>query len=162
MERIGNVGWFLSNEEYETIMDSVNKVRVLLESVKTLKSSEGKSITEGDDLGKVTIEQVEDPDFNRLAQQHPDCSKCPWSPWSLNPKPYINPCDWTWRPWQAPWYSEEYKVGDGEWWKHQPYCTCTTDDNPNVVKDTKTTGDGPSLAERIRNMAEKNPNPTRD
>ena len=161
MERIGNVGWFLSNEEYETIMDSINKVRVLLESVKTLKSSEGKSLTEGD--GDMEEIKLNDKGFNEPVAT--PCPNCPWKGNGLNP--WVNPADWTWRPWQAPWYVDpgeikKFEIGDGEWWKHQPYCTSTTDDNPNVVKDTKTTGDGPSLAERIRNMAEKNPNPTRD
>lgn len=160
MERIGTAGWFLSNEEYEKLSQAIDTIKALVDSVKAIRARDGRDLTLNDP-GKVVIEEIEDPGFNKQAQMQPDCSRCPWSPWSLNPKPYINPCDWTWRPWQAPWYGEEYKVGDGEWWKHQPYCTSTTDDNPNAVKESKSNID-PHLIERLRNVAEKYPNPTKE
>lgn len=79
-----------------------------------------------------------DPQPIKINEPYPQCPNCPWK----------NPGDWTWRPWQAPWYGpgdpispNDWKIGDGEWWKHQPYCTSTTEDNPDAVKQTKTTGD---------------------
>lgn len=115
MERVGNAGWFMTDEEYD-------KLNIVLDLLSGL-------------LGKRMIDDTltGDPQPIKINESYPQCPTCPWK----------NPADWTWRPWQAPWYGPgdpiptEYKIGDGEWWKHQPYCTSATND-PNVVKESKT------------------------
>jgi hypothetical protein len=109
MEKIGNVGWFMTNEEKLEMEDIIKELTHILKTE--------------DQTG-----------FNE-----------PTVPYNPNQYPvWKNPADWTWRPWQAPWYGPgdpvptEYKIGDGEWWKNQPYCTSTTGYDPNVVKDTLT------------------------
>ena len=75
-----------------------------------------------------------DPQPIKINEPYQQCPNCPWK----------NPPDWTWRPWQEPWYGPgdpiltDYKIGDGEWWKHQPYCTSTTGYNPDAIKETLT------------------------
>ena len=124
MERIGNAGWFVTDEEYEKLLAALDILGSLL----------GKKIT--DDTLTGGYDKVKLPyDGEPIEINKPQCPNCPWK----------NPADWTWRPWQAPWYGDpgepispkEWKVGDGEWWKHQPYCT-STEDNPNTVKDSRT------------------------
>ena len=121
MEKIGNAGWFLTNEEYKKIAEACDILTNLFKTV-TLTSDDGAAIPS-------------DPQPIKINEPYPQCPGCPWK----------NPADWTWRPEQAPWYGEpifkDYKVGDGEWWKNAPYCTTTTEDNPNAVKESKTTGD---------------------
>ena len=139
MERIGNAGWFLTDEEYEKLLAALDILSSLL----------GKKMTD-DTLtgGDGTIPHDHQP--IKINEPYQPCPNCPWK----NPNPNIG--DWTWRPWQAPWYGDpgepispkEWKVGDGEWWKHQPYCTSTTEDNPNAVKDTKTD----ELVDRLKGM----------
>lgn len=132
MERIGNIGWFLTDEEYERISNAVIVIKEVIDSAKN------KSNITDPAPGTIPYTPNEGIGINV-----PDpCPNCPWK----NPNPNIG--DWTWRPWQAPWYGpgdpispNDWKIGDGEWWKHQPYCTSTTEDNPNAVKQTKTTGD---------------------
>lgn len=116
MEKIGNIGWFVTNEEFKKISECID-----------------------------VFKEVSD----KFDEKH-------------NTEPVIrqweNPVDWTWRPWQAPWYvgrryednpyftkewmendnCQEYKIDDGEWWKHQPYCTSTTTSDPNMVRNTRT------------------------
>lgn len=129
MERIGNAGWFMTDEEYEKLLAALDILGSLL----------GKKMTDNTLTGgydKVNLPYDGEP----IEINKPGCPNCPWR----NPNPNIG--DWTWRPWQAPWYGDpgepispkEWKVGDGEWWKHQPYCTSTTEDNPNAVKDSRT------------------------
>jgi len=126
MERIGNAGWFMTDEEYDKLNVALDLLGGLL----------GKRMID-DTLtgGGGTIPY--DPQPIEINKSYPQCPNCPWR----NPNPNIG--DWTWRPWQAPWYGPgdpiptEYKIGDGEWWKHQPYCTSATND-PNVVKESKT------------------------
>jgi hypothetical protein len=117
MDRIGPAGWFITDEEY-------NEIVALLDTLEKMFRKE-----------KTDYEKLNLPYEPRLRPNEPSYPKCPWN----------NPCDWTWRPEQAPWYGEpifkDYKVGDGEWWKNSPYCTSTTEDNPNAVKESKTTGD---------------------
>ena len=128
MERIGNAGWFMSNEEYENLNLALDLLGRLL----------GKRVIDDTltcDSG-VPYNEVNFPyDKNiKINESYPQCPNCPWK----------NPGDWTWRPWQAPWYGPgepvptDWKIGDGEWWKHQPYCTSTTGYNPDVVKETLT------------------------
>lgn len=128
MERIGDAGWFMTNEEHEKLL----KVLDILESFSpdTLEMPKDKNVFPYD---RVDLPYDQGP--IKINEPYPQCPNCPWK----------NPGDWTWRPWQAPWYGNpgdpiptEYKVGDGEWWKHQPYCTSTTEDNPNSVKDGRT------------------------
>lgn len=122
MERVGNAGWFMTDEEYDKLNVALDLLGGLL----------GKRVID-DTLtgGNGTIPY--DPQPIKINESYPQCPNCPWK----------NPADWTWRPWQAPWYGPgdpiptEYKIGDGEWWKHQPYCTSATND-PNVVKESKT------------------------
>ena len=125
MERIGNAGWFMTDEEYEKLLAALDILCGLL----------GKKMT--DDTLTGGYDKVKLPyDGEPIEINKPGCPNCPWK----------NPADWTWRPWQAPWYGDpgepispkDWKVGDGEWWKHQPYCTSTTEDNPNAVKDSRT------------------------
>ena len=125
MERIGNAGWFMTDEEYEKLLAALDILGGLL----------GKKMT--DDTLTGGYDKVKLPyDGEPIEINKPGCPNCPWK----------NPADWTWRPWQAPWYGDpgepispkDWKVGDGEWWKHQPYCTSTTEDNPNAVKDSRT------------------------
>jgi len=130
MERIGNAGWFVTDEEYEKLFAALDILGSLLG-----KKMVDNTLTGGYD--KVNLPYDGEP----IEINKPGCPNCPWK----NPNPNIG--DWTWRPWQAPWYvippepvPTDYKVGDGEWWKHQPYCTSTTEDNQNMVKDTKTDG----------------------
>ena len=117
MERIGNAGWFITNDEYNRLLNAYDLLRGLFDGAKTSENKE-----------------YENP--QEIGINMPYCPNCP----------YRNPADWTWRPWQAPWYGPgepvptDWKIGDGEWWKHQPYCTSTTEDNPNTVKDTRTNG----------------------
>ena len=121
MEKIGNAGWFITNEEHDK----------LTEVYELLKGLFGTSLTGGDGG---TIPYNPQP----IGINEP-CPNCPWK----NPNPGIG--DWTWRPWQAPWYGnpgepispQKWKIGDGEWWKYQPYCTSTTADNSNAAKETK-------------------------
>ena len=123
MERIGNAGWFVTDEEYEKLLAALDILGSLLG-----KKMVDNNLTGGDGTIPYDPQPIE---INK-----PGCPNCPWK----------NPADWTWRPWQAPWYGDpgepispkEWKIGDGEWWKHQPYCTSTTDDNPNAVKETLT------------------------
>ena len=127
MERIGNAGWFVTDEEYEKLLAALDILGSLLG-----KKMVDNNLTGGDGTIPYDPQPIE---INK-----PGCPNCPWK----NPNPDIG--DWTWRPWQAPWYGDpgepispkEWKIGDGEWWKHQPYCTSTTDDNPNAVKETLT------------------------
>ena len=129
MERIGNAGWFLTDEEYEKLLAALDILGSLLG-----KKMTDNTLTGGYDKVKLPY------DGEPIEINKPGCPNCPWK----NPNPNIG--DWTWRPWQAPWYGDpgepispkEWKVGDGEWWKHQPYCTSTTEDNPNAVKDSRT------------------------
>jgi hypothetical protein len=129
MERIGNAGWFVTDEEYEKLLAALDILSSLLG-----KKMVDNTLTGGYD--KVNLPYDGEP----IEINKPGCPNCPWK----NPNPNIG--DWTWRPWQAPWYGDpgepispkEWKVGDGEWWKHQPYCTSTTEDNPNAVKDSRT------------------------
>lgn len=130
MERIGNAGWFMTDEEHEKFLAVLDLLSGFYEKT---------TITGGYD--KVNLPYDNGP----IEINKPQCPNCPWK----------NPGDWTWRPWQAPWYGippeqvpTDYKVGDGEWWKHQPYCTSTTEDNPNAVKDTKTD----ELVDRLKDM----------
>lgn len=142
MERIGNIGWFLTDEEYERISNAVIVIKEIIDSVKP-KNGHPDNITDPDLSGGVPYE----PNHGGNELNIPDpCPNCPWKGNGLNP--WVNPADWTWRPWQAPWYGpgdpinpNDWKIGDGEWWKHQPYCTSTTADDPNAVKQTKTTGE---------------------
>ena len=125
MERIGNAGWFMTDEEYEKLLAALDILGSLLG-----KKMVDNTLTGGYD--KVNLPYDGEP----IEINKPGCPNCPWK----------NPADWTWRPWQAPWYGDpgepispkEWNVGDGEWWKHQPYCTSTTEDNPNAVKDSRT------------------------
>ena len=135
MERIGNVGWFMTDEEYEKLLAALDILGSLL----------GKKMT--DDTLTGGYDKVKLPYDGEPIEINKPCPNCPWGGKEINP--WVNPADWTWRPWQAPWYGNpgepispnDWKVGDGEWWKHQPYCTSTTEDNPNAVKETKTTGE---------------------
>ena len=139
MERIGDAGWFMTNEEHDKFL----KALAVLESFSpdALEMPEEKKTLPYD---KVNLPYDQGP--IKINEPYPQCPNCPWK----------NPADWTWRPWQAPWYGDpgepispkEWKVGDGEWWKHQPYCTSTTEDNPNAVKDTKTD----ELIDRLKDM----------
>lgn len=124
MERIGNAGWFMTNEEHEKLLAAFNLLGSLL----------GKEMTDGTLTGGDGTIPC-DPQTIKINEPYPQCPNCPWK----------NPADQLWRPWTAPWYygnpgepisPDEWKIGDGEWWKHQPYCTSTTDDNPNAVKET--------------------------
>ena len=132
MERIGNVGWFVTDSEMAKLQEAFDTLRLVLprkedENTGTLTEDKGNTIpyTPNQGIG--------------INEPCPQCPNCPWK----------NPADLTWRPWQAPWYGEpgktvrpeEFKIGDGEWGKNSPYCTSTTADNPNAVKETKTTGD---------------------
>ena len=130
MERIGNVGWFLTDKEMAKLQEAFDTLRLVLprkedENTGTLTGDKGNTIpyTPNQGIG--------------INEPCPQCPNCPWK----------NPADLTWRPWQAPWYGPgepvptDWKIGDGEWWKNSPYCTSTTADNPNAVKETKTTGD---------------------
>lgn len=127
MERIGNAGWFMTDEEYEKLLTALDILGSLLG-----KKMVDNNLTGGDGTIPYDPQPIE---INK-----PGCPNCPWK----NPNPNIG--DWTWRPWQAPWYGDpgepispkEWNIGDGEWWKHQPYCTSTTGDDPNVVKETLT------------------------
>lgn len=116
MERIGNVGWFMTDEEH-------NELLALLDGFCGLF---GKQVIDRNFANEPLIDQQECP--------KPEINKpCPNYPYQY---PWTNPWDWTWRPWQAPWY--EYEVGDGEWWKNPPYCSTTTGEDPNLVKNTYT------------------------
>ena len=115
----------MTDEEYEKLLAALDILCGLL----------GKKMT--DDTLTGGYDKVKLPyDGEPIEINKPGCPNCPWK----------NPADWTWRPWQAPWYGDpgepispkDWKVGDGEWWKHQPYCTSTTEDNPNAVKDSRT------------------------
>lgn len=121
MERIGNVGWFMADEEYDEIM-------ALLDTL-------GKMFRKEETITTPGYDRVNLPYEPGLKPNEQSCPKCPWK----------NPADWTWRPEQAPWYGEpifkDYKVGDGEWWKNPTYCTTTTGYEPNAVKESKTTGE---------------------
>ena len=123
MERIGNAGWFMTDEEHDKLIAVLDLLSDFFEKG-TLTSGDGRTIPY-------------DPQPIKINESYPQCPNCPWK----------NPADWTWRPWQAPWYGPgepvptDWKIGDGEWWKNSPYCTSTTEDNPNAVKQTKTTGD---------------------
>jgi len=121
MERIGNAGWFMTDEEHDKLITVLDLLSDFFEKG-TLTGGDGRTIPY-------------DPQPFKINESYPQCPNCPWK----------NPADWTWRPWQAPWYGippepvpTDYKVGDGEWWKNQPYCTSTAEDNPNVVKESKT------------------------
>ena len=158
MEKIGNTGWFLTNEEYERISNAIIVIQEIVDSVKC-KQGHADNIA-------LKQKEYESNEFAETTQTHP----CPNCPWKDNWKPWTNPVDWRWRPEQAPWYGEpidfkRYEVGDGEWWKHQRYCTSTTEDNPNIVKETKTTGDGcvdPEFIDKLRNFAKADPSPTKE
>ena len=117
MEKIGNIGWFITNEEkceLETIIERLGHILNL--------HSEKKNDLSG-------TEPCTTPYDQQPIEINKPCPQCPWK----------NPADWTWRPWQAPWYTSptEWKFDDGDWWRHVPYCTSSTDD-PNVVKESKT------------------------
>ena len=142
MEKVGKIGWFLTNEEMEDITNDIEAIRRHVEDLTHLLPGWEDGMEE---------HELTDEDGRKLPYTPPNtininkpCPNCPWGGKEINP--WVNPADWTWRPWQAPWYGapgepihpDEFKIGDGEWWKHQPYCTSTTDDNPNVVKDSKT------------------------
>lgn len=120
MERVGNAGWFMTDEEYDKLNIALDLLGGLL----------GKRVIDDTLTGDSGVPYDKNIKIN---ESYPQCPNCPWK----------NPGDWTWRPWQAPWYGPgdpiptEYKIGDGEWWKHQPYCTSATND-PNVVKESKT------------------------
>lgn len=133
MEKVGKIGWFLTNEEMEDITNDIEAIRRHVDDLTRLLPGweDGENITE-DGNGTLPYTPPNTIDINT-----PCPYNCPWK----NPNPNIG--DWTWRPWQAPWYGpgvppQKYEVGDGRWWENQPYCTSTTDDNPNVVKDSKT------------------------
>ena len=137
MEKIGNIGWFLTNEEMAKLQGAFETLRLLLP-----RPGEEENITLNPNRGiGLPYTPPQEIEINK------PCPNCPWSGKEINP--WVNPADWTWRPWQAPWYGapgepihpDEFKVGDGEWWKHQPYCTSSTEDNPNAVKETKSTGE---------------------
>lgn len=129
MEKIGNIGWFITDEEKAELETIIKRLEHIL-NVDSEKKGEP-TITEPNTIPY-------DPNQFRINDPYPQCPNCPWK----NPNPNIG--DWTWRPWQAPWYGPwepvptDWKIGDGEWWKHQPYCTSTTGDNPDVVKETLT------------------------
>ena len=120
MEKIGNAGWFMTDEEYDKLNIALDLLGVLL----------GKRVIDDTLTGDSGVSYDKNIKIN---ESYPQCPNCPWK----------NPGDLTWKPWQAPWYGPgdpiptEYKIGDGEWWKHQPYCTSTTNDT-NVVKENKT------------------------
>ena len=143
MERIGDAGWFMTNEEHDKFL----KALAILESF-------GQDAIELPEENKaLPYDRVDLPYDQGPVKINEACPNCPWAGKDI--KPWLNPADWTWRPWQAPWYGipsepvpTDYKVGDGEWWKHQPYCTSTTEGNPNVVKDTKTD----ELVDRLKDM----------
>ena len=129
MEKIGKIGWFLTDEEMAKLQEAFDTLRLVLprkedENTDTLTGDKGNTIPYAPNQG--------------IGINEP-CPNCPWR----NPNPDIG--DWTWRPWQAPWYGnpgkpispDEWKIGDGEWWKYQPYCTSTTADNSNAAKETK-------------------------
>ena len=151
MERIGNIGWFLSDEEYERISNSIIVISEILDSckVKACKTQDYH------DNCAEPLKDAPNITYPVLNEPIPTCPHCPWkgdNPWKI----WQNPADWTVRPEHLPWYGDpgepispkEWKVGDGEWWKHQPYCTSTTEDNPNAVKDTKTS----ELTDKLRNL----------
>ena len=151
MERIGKIGWFLNDEEFERISNAIIVIQEVLDSVK---------VNAGSEPGDLTLKPGQG---NGTLPLNP-CPNCPWKGNEINP--WVNPADWTWRPWQAPWYGDpgeikRFEVGDGEWWKHQPYCTSTIEDNPNVVKETKSNID-PDFINKLRNFAKADPNPTRE
>ena len=139
MEKVGKIGWFLTNDEMEDITNNIEAIRRHVEDLTHLlpgweDGTEELELTD-EGGGKLPYTPPNTIDINT-----PCPYNCPWK----NPNPNIG--DWTWRPWQAPWYGpgvppQKYEVGDGRWWENQPYCTYTTDDNPNAVKDTKTNGD---------------------
>lgn len=136
MEKVGKIGWFLTNEEMEDITNDIEVIRRHVDDLTRLLPGweDGENITD-DGNGTLPYTPPNTIDINTPCPEN-----CPWK----NPNPNIG--DWTWRPWQAPWYRpgvppQKYEVGDGRWWENQPYCTSTTDDNPNAVKDTKTNGD---------------------
>lgn len=124
MEKIGNIGWFITNEEKAELEAIIKRLECIL-NVDSEKGG-GPAIAEPNTIPY-------DPHLFRINGPCPQCPNCPWK----------NPGDWTWRPWQAPWYGPgdpiptEYKIGDGEWWK-QPYYTSTTAEGPNTVKDSRT------------------------
>ena len=124
MEKLGNIGWFITNEEKSELEAIITRLEYIL-NVGSEKKGEP-TITEPNTIPY---------DPHPFGINEPPCPKCPWK----------NPADWTWRPEQAPWYGEpifkDYKVGDGEWWKNSPYCTTTTGYEPNAVKESKTTGE---------------------
>ena len=126
MERIGNVGWFMTDEEHEKLLAVLDLLSDFFEKG---------TLTGGN--GTIPYDRVDLPYDHqpiKINEPYPQCPNCPWK----------NPADWTWRPWQAPWYGPgepvptDWKIGDGEWWKNYPYCTSTTEDNPNAVKESKT------------------------
>ena len=130
MERIGNVGWFLTDKEMAKLQEAFDTLRLVLPR----KNEENTSKLTGDEGNTIPYMPNQGIGINEPC---PLCPNCPWK----------NPADQLWRPWTAPWYygnpgepisPDEWKIGDGEWWKHQPYCTSTTDDNLNAVKETLT------------------------
>ena len=127
MERIGNIGWFLTDKEMAKLQEAFDTLRLVLP-----RSEDENTSTLTDDKGN-TIPYTPNQGIG-INESYPRCPNCPWK----------NPADWTWRPWQAPWYGPgepvptDWKIGDGEWWKNYPYCTSTTEDNPNAVKESKT------------------------
>jgi hypothetical protein len=96
MEKIGNVGWFITNEECNIFKETYTILKGIF----------------GDD--NLTINQ-------------PTPNTTPWK----------NPADWTWRPWQAPWYGEGPcdPPYPGDYTTHQPYCTCTTEHDSDATKE---------------------------
>ena len=104
MERIGNAGWFMTDEEHDKLIAVLDLLSDFFEKG-TLTSGDGRTIPY-------------DPQPIKINESYPQCPNCPWK----------NPADLTWRPWQAPWYGPgepvptDWKIGDGEWWKNSPYC----------------------------------------
>ena len=136
MEKIANVGWFLTNEEMAKIVEAYE---LLGKIIPRPGCEEGLA---GDNGGTIPYTTPDAPEKNKPCDKEygSPCPNCPFN------QPYKLWWDWTWRPWQAPWYGPgeavptDWKIGDGEWWKHHPYCTSTTEDKPNTVKDTRTNG----------------------
>ena len=136
MEKIGNIGWFLTNEEMAKLQGAFETLRLLLP-----RPGEEENLT---------ITGVKENGIPYTPPGSIDIDPCPNCPWKgKEVKPWVNPADWTWRPEQAPWYGapgepihpDDWKIGDPPgWWKDSPYCTSTSGLDPNEVEETKTTG----------------------
>lgn len=130
MEKIGNIGWFLTDEEMAKLEEAFDALRTIMPGFEDGLNSGPADLTHtGDKVNSVPYTPNQGIGINE------PCPQCPWK----------NPADWMWRPWQAPWYGPgdpiptKWEIGDGEWWKHQPYCTTSTSaDNPDGVNETIT------------------------